>query len=267
MDNILNNFVNSITALKEEALGKVVNIDGKSYSTLPLHPVIPPREPFITEGERFNTLDSLVTFCAFLYEELTGLGAGPSPGNQPGPIPFFLHVVDPTTVEVSGTLKGVARDLYATAEPVSKPLFVSGKRLSQTEWVRSYPYMFAGDEDGKAEDETTRFINHINSVREVKTIEHMDDGYEQRVIAAQSLKQTEKRNLILNWNLKPYRTFPEVEQPTSPFFLAGYSHEDGAYFSLTDVNPGWKLAALESIKKHLQDSMADVGLAHIPVLA
>ena len=62
--------------------------------------------------------------------------------------------------------------------------------------------------------------------------------------------------------LTPYRTFTEVQQPTSDFiFRLSDGRNDEVYCALYEADGGaWRSVAKENIRKYLEEQLSDVAI-------
>ena len=85
--------------------------------------------------------------------------------------------------------------------------------------------------------------------------EYGDDGVSQQVTAKKGIAMVENVKVPNRTNLRPYRTFAEVEQPESSFVLRlkKDQREDQMVAGLFEADGGaWKLQAIKNIKEYLQ---------------
>lgn len=86
-----------------------------------------------------------------------------------------------------------------------------------------------------------------------------DNGTSQTVVVETGVRKSdvELPNPVI---LAPRRTFPEVEQPESPFVLRVKQSREGLMpeIALFEADGGlWKLKAIQNIKKYLKDSLKE----------
>ncbi len=118
------------------------------------------------------------------------------------------------------------------------------------------------------QDDTTEKILALvgNITSEAKsTVE--DDGVTQRVTAKVGIVKTEDREVPNPVVLRPYRTFPEIEQPESKFVLR--IKVEGPYCALYEADGGaWKNTAIASMSAFLNDGLKElVEAKRITILA
>lgn len=109
----------------------------------------------------------------------------------------------------------------------------------------------------------------FNLVRKVQIedgVELNDDGLSQKVTIKKgvSAASVESANKPVDYALRPYRIFPEIEQPKSVFFLRlSGSKEYGVKASLFETDGGaWKIDAARTIRDFVKSC---IGNTEIPV--
>jgi hypothetical protein len=116
--------------------------------------------------------------------------------------------------------------------------------------------------------ELNSIINYVSNIRDEKVSTAKDNGIAQEVITENKIGRLEKTTINPIMPLKPYRTFLEIEQPTSLFLLRLKKVEKSLpEAALFKCDPGlWKLEAIERIKNYILDF--DYVKKHkIPVIA
>jgi hypothetical protein len=91
-----------------------------------------------------------------------------------------------------------------------------------------------------------------------------DDGFTQRVNVKAGIRTKEDTTIQPRVDLAPYRTFPEVDQPMSPFvFRARCTGEGIPALMLVEADGGrWKVEAIATLKA----AMDAFGL-EVPIIA
>lgn len=97
------------------------------------------------------------------------------------------------------------------------------------------------------------------------TTTNSDDGITQQVAVKAGIHLQGRKDIQNPINLKPFRTFREVEQPESPFVLRVRQSREGQVPScaLFEADGGaWKLVAMNRVRDHLKLLVSN---AEIPV--
>ena len=117
--------------------------------------------------------------------------------------------------------------------------------------------------DSETEKENLLKVAGLVKSEKVKTA--TDDGVTQTLTVKNGafVERETIKNPIL---LRPYRTFPEVEQPLGIFnFRAHQKSDEVPRFSLNDADGGaWKLTAINNIKSFFKENEST---KDVPILA
>lgn len=228
-------FVEKIESMAE---AKVLEVDNLKYSSQNLFPLTRPLAPRLE-------LSTLAGVAAYLQHNDDGVSA----------LQTMLVVHGEDSVSLIGPLMDPERqrDLFvmATAE---RPALNLGTFLPREEFHVKLMSMFVQTEQ---RDMLLRYVANIVQKAEVETA---DDGISQRVTAKTGIARVGKIDLPNPISLRPYRTFPEVEQPESSFIFRIKQTHDGTdtAMALFEADGGmWKLEAAANIKKWLEDHIED----------
>lgn len=224
--------IDTILGLRE--VEKIAGDDGRNYFS---KNVTPDRPPLAATLE-ISTLVGIVDW--FEFE-----GAGSNLG---------VVVDSPRSVSVVGlpdsTWLQRAKCIRAQAE---RSKFEFGRYMDLEMFNISLQCQFADSE------EKTRVINFLASVTgdEIRTVE--DDGIAQEVVVRTKTTMKERATMSPIVNLAPYRTFHDVEQPTSAFLLRLQKVEGNLpVVALFEADGGrWKHEAIQSIHEFLDRELPD----------
>ncbi|MFH0952358.1 MAG: hypothetical protein V1838_04185 [Patescibacteria group bacterium] len=220
-----------------------LQIDGRDYTSLPLKEVKNPvAQPLVV-----HTLTGLVDY----YKALSG---------REFPDVFF-HIKSPTEVSLLGLLQAVwmQRDIFITAKKVEDDdPFRFGYFYQVEDFIIRLQSKFVQDEvtgailtsDGNITDSNVRVTE--------------DDGISQEIATRSGIRKTIERvsNPV---TLRPYRTFPEIEQPSEKFIhrLKSGNKEKNELPSVAFFNADnglWKLEAIAKIKTWLAERLPVVNI-------
>lgn len=111
----------------------------------------------------------------------------------------------------------------------------------------------------KSSEVTASILQVVGNLKDEAVKTYADDGTSQIVTAKVGLTRPPENVLLPNpVSLRPYRTFPEVEQPTSPFILRMQSTKEGPQVALFEADGGkWKLDAIASIRDYLVNALPE----------
>jgi hypothetical protein len=110
-------------------------------------------------------------------------------------------------------------------------------------------------------DATTADIMRIvGNLTQGGETQHTDDGMTQRVTARAGVARVEQVDLPNPVELRPYRTFMDIEQPASKFVLRIKADKDsGPKCALFEADGGaWKNTAIATIRKWLSGHAPEV---------
>lgn len=175
-------------------------------------------------------------------------------------------------------VKGLAEDLLCSLQiVVSSPTRVSVATAPDCTWCQRDKYIEATDRGGKFPfdhyieiedfiikaqclfvdtDTKAALISHVSSICGEEAVTNSDDGISQEVVVTSKInsrKEHAKFTPVLE--LRPYRTFPEVEQPSSRFLLRISKSKDAApLVALFEADGGlWKAQACANVAAYLRN--------------
>ena len=89
-----------------------------------------------------------------------------------------------------------------------------------------------------------------------------DDGFTQKATIKAGMKNAAIVTIKPTVDLAPFRTFPEVGQPVSPFVFRARTGEGGPQLMLVEADGGrWKLAAIKVIQEYLTNLTMEIAIA------
>ncbi|MGV3085066.1 hypothetical protein [Enterococcus dispar] len=183
-----------------------------------------------------GTLTSLVKFLKEKFDEKE-------------PAPLLIHVESPTKVSVKSRLNADRKResiIEAFAELDNYPF---GRFMDSEKFIINILSLFQRDENS----EIVRRV--ASSIRIEGGGDLQDDGVSQIVTAKVGAATTEKAEVPSPVELRPYRTFLEVEQPVSPFIFR--INKDG-FCALFDADGGmWRYHAIQNILEYLESSLSE----------
>lgn len=226
--------VTRIADLAVAAAAHTITIDGVQHSTSPLHD---PRKPDPMPGTL--TVATLTGLVEYLAAEPDG--------------PKLIHVESPHRVHLVSGLHGHFRQraVYASAVCVDRtaaaPGFAFSKWLDAEEMIIALQALF---EDAGQRGQLLKLLGTIKD-EAVRT--QSDDGVTQTVTARSGLHLVEETPVPNPVALAPFRTFPEVMQPVSPFvFRLRKGDRGGVQAALFEGDGGaWRWDAVARIVEWL----------------
>lgn len=217
-----NSFAKDIIEITERA--QVHEINGEFFSSTPLYHV---RHKDSCETLHFGDLSSLVPILKREIREYD--------------IPIYI-VVDSYKSVCVVTAMDVDRERErAYSVECSGTSFSFGRVYGYEDFVIALRSMFVQNEDSE------KLLAVLKRITDSNTVSVEDDGVTQRVTASKGIMAGGQAISPIQ-RLAPYRTFTEIEQPTSEFL---FRIKDGGGFALYEADGGaWKLEAKKRIKEY-----------------
>lgn len=163
------------------------------------------------------------------------------------PEPLLIHVEGPTTVNVYSTLDQDRKRESIIAARASLDNFPYGKWLDSEEFIINVLSLIQRDLDADI------IRQCASQIRIEGGADLADNGVSQTVTVKEgaTLAKAEVPSPV---NLRPYRTFLEVEQPDSPFIFRINKIGNCALF---EADGGiWRHQAMDNIKRYLSNSLS-----------
>lgn len=231
---------NSREALKylveEVSKPTIETINGEIYSDKKLHLI---NHNPMAESMHMNTLTGLVDYIKSNTDKM--------------PEKMFVHVVSPTKVCLKSMLDDEReREVLADAEAMV-PYFRFGEFIGHEEFCINLQSKFIENKD---RDLVLKFAG---TVEDGTLAEYGDDGVSQKATVKTGIASKADAKVPNPVNLKPFRTFLEVEQPASDFVFRMKSN-NGISCAIFEADGGaWKYEAMQNIKKYLKEQLKGVG--------
>lgn len=139
--------------------------------------------------------------------------------------------------------------------------YSDGTYLTQEDFIIQMLSRFSPD---LQRDEVLRLVNSIKTGESVTT---NDDGFSQNVEVKAGVALVREVSLKNQWRLVPYKTFPEVEQPTIDYILRVQKGTDTPRVALFECDGGrWQVEMtarvrewlIQQLKVKLEDSFDSV---------
>jgi hypothetical protein len=240
--------VKAIAELEDKA--KVIEINGRQYTRVDVKPVIEyVARPAAIEG---STLAGLVDYIVKNREDID-LGI------------CMLQVVDHGRVDLLEVFQGddARRTTYYRAKLDGQlPAFKFDEYLGVEEFIIKARALFQHTADLNA------IINIVSRVVAQDEITAKDDGLSQTVQLKKGVSGALSEGVQTQgmYELRPYRTFREIEQPASRFILRLKASDGGLpRVALFDAEGGtWRYTAMQTVKAHIDAALQGVG---VPVFA
>jgi hypothetical protein len=226
-----------VRAIQESVTPEFLEFDGLEYSSHRLY--LPPTEPTIDTLD-LTTLSGVVGYRKRLLAE-----------------PMFIHVISPTQVALYGPEEGryKQRDRHVLAD--CKSIIGNGFRFG--EFMEIEQFIINLQAQFVATDERAMLLAVVGNLasENVRTLE--DDGVSQAVEVKTRMAQRNVTRAPNPISLRPYRTFPEVEQPASDFVFRLKQGKEGqmpqaAHFAADGGR--WKIEAITAIAEWIDTQLS-----------
>lgn len=224
-------------AIRRDAEPKEIRLDGRSYTTGKIHPVLE-SEPDTLE---VSTLTSLADYLNTNVDKL----------ELPG---LICHVEEPHRVSILSALTSdfAQRKCFIRAELHQLQLRLNAY-LDGEEFNILLQSCFVEPDDPMQATDRGLVMAYAANVREVQEGVTYDDGVTQAVTVKKGIASVENATLPNPVTLRPYRTFTEVEQPASRFIFRA---KEGPKFALIEADGGaWRSEAMKNIQAFMQNSV------------
>lgn len=177
--------------------------------------------------------------------------------------PLIVNIKDEAHVEVFEkglNVNGQRTDVAEANFSEMVDTFPFDQKMSQEDFAIKLMTMFVKDA------ERDELIKTVQSVRAEKVKTSDDDGISQTIATKAGVHLQAEKRVELVWNLKPFKTFPECEQPVVPHILRLHQRGDEMpLFALYDCDGGrWRVDATLAVRKYLQENLST--LANVAVL-
>jgi hypothetical protein len=227
-----------------ETADPIIRVDEKTYSTKQLTPV---KEVFPAAME-LNFLDSLVTY---IKENTDCL--------RPD-YDLIVEIESPTGIALHTELIGSFNQRFTPVRCVAlvNP-FPWDKFIDPDNFIIMAQSRFVETED------LAKIRAIVGNVKSEEVISFSDDGISQQVTAKSGIARVENVVIPPRVKLAPYRTFIEIEQPTSEFVFRARKAGELPHFALFEADGGaWRIEAMKRIKAYLEEQLQ--GIDHVVIL-
>lgn len=224
------NIVSEIERIVKENI-TTIEIGGKTYTNQSLHLV---RHKDKAENLVFSDLSSLVSM---IKKEISKFKA-----------PLFINVETPTRVSVFTALDDEKDREEPFTAIYNEESFSFGRTYAHEDFVISLRSKFVQNAD------TAELLELLKKVTNAQSVETEDDGITQKVVASQGASLAKTIQSAPIRKLAPFRTFIDIEQPTSEFL---FRMKDSGFALYVADGGAWKRQAKENIKTYFTKQLAE----------
>jgi hypothetical protein len=251
-------FDSLIQAIQAGVTPKELEIDGRSYVTNG-GVMLPPNEP-TPNPITIQTLTGIVDYLRSNVE---------APQDE---YSLFLHVKDYDTVRLLTAYHDRAKHRATLIEANCSSIVGGGFSFGTYQPIEA---VIIGLQSRFVETEDRNAILEVlGNLKDERVSNFGDDGVSQSVTTRKGIALGEKTVVPRIVTLKPYRTFPEIEQPASQFILRlRQAQRDGEppTAALFEADGGrWKLDAIKAIGEYLEIHVIRTDgfdLPNVPIIA
>ena len=226
-------------AIKKDATPVELKIAGRTYVDKNIFPVANPTpEPILT-----STLTGLVDYVS---KQIDGVDRKQ----------LFIQVRSPSIVRL---VSEILPDFWNRAEYLEARYNFG--LMNFDSWYDSETFMINLLAQFADKGDKAKFLAFLAKVTDTAESVYDDSGISQGVTTRRSIASKSAELLPNPVMLAPFRTFPEIEQPESPFILRVQKDHDGLSYLLSEADGGaWRNTAIQSIKKYLQEKLPDMAI-------
>lgn len=235
-----------VEAIQEGIKTQVVTIGGKEFATQEVFTAPLPKEPS-ADTLTVETLTGLVDYCK---TELDGLDKSK----------LLIQVKSYHEVDLLSNIRGEnrKRDRYLSAN-CKGYAFQFGQFIPHAQFMIGLQSLFQDYGD------RSKVLRVVGTIKDETAKTSVDDGVTQKVTASAGITLQQEVALPNPVVLRPFRTFLEIEQPSSSFVLRVQSGRGGGLpdVALFEADGGlWKREAILAIREYLTKNIDG-----IPVIA
>jgi len=165
-----------------------------------------------------------------------------------------VHIISPSRVNIIGKNYTPDNKLVHYGRADASEIFEaysSGNKLQQEDFIISLMSKFQAT---PARDE---LIKLVSVIKDETSSTQNDDGFSQNVTVKAGVTLVKEVTLKNLWQLQPFYTFPEIEQPKIPFIFRVHKGST-PLFSLHQCDGGaWKVETTGKIREFLVNALPD----------
>ena len=168
---------------------------------------------------------------------------------------MFVHVESPTRVELYSALDHERRREHMVEVVANVPEFTFERFFEHEQFCINLQSKFVDCE----ETDRALLLKFAGTVESGTVAEYGDDGVSQKATVKTGIASKGEAVVPSPAVLMPYRTFVEVQQPTSSFIFRMRDSHNSIECALFEADGGaWRIEAMESIKAYLKEQLKDV---------
>lgn len=242
-----------IKVIQDSVQPEAIEVAEDKYVTREVYlPPIPP----VVSALKLHTLQGVADY---LNDDAKLDKVLPADTNSSG---LAVHVVSESLVKVVGPVYGRFRQRETFIE--ASPHQILGANFAFSQYAPLELFNIALKALFILTDDVDEILKITGGITQEDIEQWKDDGVSQTVIATTGIARRGEVNIARLYNLKPYRTFREIDQPSGDFLLR-LQKGTPPKAALFETDGGqWKLLAIARIKSFLKENLRD-GL-EVPIL-
>lgn len=210
------------------------------------------------EPIRMTTLTSLVDYIKAEID--TYVAAGTGGGYENVYIPYrdmLIHVKSPVEVEMYSPLDEERKRETMVKVKAAVPEFDFNVFMEQERFIIGIQSKFLDTEgSGFKSNDKALLLKFAGTVENGTIAEYGDDGVTQKATVRTGIASKSDAIVPNPVRLIPYRTFTEVEQPSSEFIFRMKEDRGGTVCAIFEADGGaWKNEAMKNIKDYLAEQL------------
>lgn len=223
----------AVKAIQDGVVTQTIEVGGSTFTTRAVH--LPPAEP----QPKTLQIHTLTGFADFV-------------NNFDKSKIDCIHIADPANVWLCGKIEGRhnERAYFARAVRFEAGKFSFGEYLEQEDFIIEAQTCFVPSEI------RAKMLALVGNLTDEYVNNQSDNGITQQVSTRRGVSLAGKDEVPNPVSLAPFRTFPEVAQPASPFVLRVRKGCEVALYET--ANTEWQLAAIMGIADFLKSKIEGV---------
>lgn len=214
---------------------EVLDINGGKYVDKDVHRV---DKELRASAIQMNTLTSLVDYLKAGVDSMADK--------------MLVQVVSPMKVRVLSMLDADRKREELVDVEAMIPDFEYGRYMGNERFIIALQSKFIDNDD------RALLLQFAGTVKDESIAQYGDDGVTQKATIKTGITSVGDAVVPNPVNLRPFRTFIEVEQPESSFVFR-MKQGNGVECAIFEADGGaWKNAAMKSIKEYLQYELAEL---------
>lgn len=216
----------------------IQEVNGKRFYNLEMGRLVELDGPAYADTLVVNTLTGLVEYLQSKFDETS----------KEEPESLLINIQNPEKVAVYSQLNVDRKRENLITAVASLDKFPYGHFLDSEKFIINLQSLFTRELDAEA------VLKCASSIRIEGGGDLNDNGVSQVATVKQGAATVAKAEVPSPAELRPYRTFLEVEQPQSPFIFRINQRGDCALF---EADGGmWRMFAMQSIKTYLETELS-----------